>query len=155
VTGADAQELIQEFVAQRVWAVVGASTDQSKYGNQVFRSLREAGYRAYPVNPKGGKIEGQPAYPTLAELPECPQVVNLVVPPEVTEKIVRQCAELGLDRVWMQPGAESEEAIAFCHQHGIKMVHHVCAMVHKRQRRPPREDDEGRRTPSQIRKPHW
>ena len=127
------EELIREFVNQRVWALVGASSDRSKYGNQILRDLHQAGYILYPVNPKGGEIEGLRAYPTLADLPERPQVVDIVVPPKVTEEIVRQCAELGLDRVWMQPGAESEEAIAFCHRHDIKVVHHTCAMVHKRQ----------------------
>jgi predicted CoA-binding protein len=127
------EDLVQEFVSQRVWAVVGASADRSKYGNQVLRDLRQAGYTAYAVNPNGGEIEGQPAYPTLADLPELPQVVDIVVPPEVTEEIVRQCAELGLGRIWMQPGAESQDAIDFCHSRGMKVVHHVCAMVHKRE----------------------
>jgi predicted CoA-binding protein len=126
-------ELIQEFVNQRVWAVVGASADRAKYGNRILRDLRRANYTVYAVNPKGGGIEGQPAFSTLAELPESPQVVDVVVPPSVTEEIVRQCAELGLARVWMQPGAESQAAIDYCHEHDIKVVHHVCAMVHKRE----------------------
>ena len=126
-------ELIREFVGQRIWAVVGASADRSKYGNLIFRDLRQAGYNVYPVNPRGGEIEGLRAYRTLADLPESPQVVDIVVPPKVTEEIVRQCSELGLDRVWIQPGAESEEAIAFCHKHDIKVVHDTCAMLHRRQ----------------------
>lgn len=130
------QDLIQEFVNLRVWAVVGASADRAKYGNRILRDLHQAGYTIYPVNPKGGKIEGLQAYPTLSDLPEPPHVVDMMVPPGVTEEIVRQCAELGLNRVWMQPGAESEEAIAFCHDNGIQVVHHACAMVHKRQWRP-------------------
>ncbi len=91
--------------------MVGASTDRSKYGNRIFRDLRQAGYTVYPVNSKGGEIEVLRAYPSLADLPERPQVVDIVVPPKMTEEIVRQCAELGLKRVWMQPGAESEEVI--------------------------------------------
>lgn len=125
--------LIREFVNQRVWALVGASADRSKYGNMILRDLRKAGYIIYPVNPSETEIEGLRAYPTLADLPEPPQVVDIVVPSSVTEEIVRQCAELGLNRVWMQPGAESEEAIAFCQDRDIKVVHHACAMVHKRQ----------------------
>jgi len=127
------EKLIQEFINQRVWAVVGASQNPRKYGHKIFRDLRAAGYIVYGVNPKGGEIEGQRLYPSLADLPERPDVVDIVVPPKVTEEIVRQCAELGLNRVWMQPGAESEEAIAFCHKHNIKVVHHTCAMLHKQQ----------------------
>ena len=126
------QELTQEFVNLRVWALVGASADRAKYGNRILRDLQQAGYTVYPVNPRGGEIEGLQAYPTLSELPEPPDVVDIVVPPSVTEEIVRQCAELGFSRVWMQPGAESDEAIAFCQDHGIQVVYQVCAMVHKR-----------------------
>ena len=69
----------------------------------------------------------------MADLPEKPAVVDIVVPPKVTEEIVRQCAELGLGRVWMQPGSESEEATRFCHEKGIKVVHGVCAMMLRRE----------------------
>lgn len=127
------EELIQEFINQRVWAVVGASTNPEKYGHKIFRDLRTAGYIVYGVNHGGGEIDGQRLYPSLADLPEKPAVVDIVVPPRVTEGIVRQCAELGLGRVWMQPGSESEEAIRFCQEHGIEIVHGVCAMIRKRE----------------------
>lgn len=127
------EDLIEEFINQRVWAVVGASKDPAKYGNQIFRDLRAAGYTVYGVNPRGGEIEGQKLHPTLSDLPEKPAVVDIVVPPAVTEEIVRQCAQLGLKRVWMQPGSESEEAIQFCQEHDIKVVYLTCAMIQKRQ----------------------
>jgi predicted CoA-binding protein len=125
--------LISDFVNRRVWAVVGASQDRSKYGNRVFRSLRDAGYSVYPVNPKGGEVEGSTAYPSLADLPERPEVIDLVVPPPVTELVVEEARELGLSRVWMQPGAESQAAIEYCHENCIQVVYDACAMVWKRQ----------------------
>ena len=126
------QRLITDFVNRRVWAVVGASQDRSKFGNRVFRDLRGAGYTVYPVNPKGGNLEGARVYASLAELPQVPDVIDLVVPPAVTEQVVKEAHELGLTRVWMQPGAQSEAAIAYCQQHGIQVVHGACAMVWKR-----------------------
>lgn len=127
------QALIHDFVNRRVWAVVGVSQDDRKFGNRVFRDLRDAGYLVYAVNPKGGTIEGTPVYPTLADLPETPEVVDLVVPPTVTEQIVQEAHRLGLTRIWMQPGAESDVAMAYCHEHGIDVIHDACAMVWKRQ----------------------
>ncbi len=127
------EDLIEEFINQRVWAVVGASTDPDKFGHQIFRDLREAGYTVYGVNPRGGEIEGQKLYPALSDLPERPAVVDIVVPPAVTEEIVRQCAQLGLKRVWMQPGSESDAAIRFCQEHDIKVVYLTCAMIQKLQ----------------------
>lgn len=127
------EDLISDFVNRRTWAVVGASQDRSKFGNRIFRSLRDAGYTVFPVNPKGGMLEGVEVYPSLAALPEPPEVVDLVVPPTVTERVVEEAHSLGLTRIWMQPGAESEAAIAYCNEHDIEVVHDVCAMVLKRQ----------------------
>ena len=128
----DQEGLIIDFVNRRLWAIVGASQDRNKYGNRVFRSLRHAGYKVYPVNPHAKEVEGAVAFATLANLPELPEVVNLVVPPAVTEQVVREAHELGLTRIWMQPGAESDEAIRFCETHGMQLVYDDCAMVRKR-----------------------
>ena len=125
-------ELIRDFVSRRTWALVGFSSNPGKYGNIIYHDLRRAGYRIYAVNPKGGEYEGAMVHRSLAELPERPEVVDVVVPPRATEEVVRECAALGITRVWMQPGAESMEAIGFCRDNGIEVVYYACAMVHKR-----------------------
>jgi predicted CoA-binding protein len=85
------------------------------------------------VNPSIDEILGDRCYHSLSELPEKPDVVDTVVPPTVTEKIVKECKELGIERVWMQPGSESEHAIRFCGENNIKVVHDVCVMVKRRE----------------------
>ena len=127
------RRLISDFVNRRTWAVVGASQDRSKFGNRVLRSMRDSGYVVYPVNPKGGHIEGLEVHRTLADLPEQPEVVDLVVPPSVSEQIVREAQHLGLNRIWFQPGSESVAALAYCSDHGMQVVHDACAMVWKRE----------------------
>ena len=127
------ESLITDFVGRRVWAVVGASQDRRKFGNRVYRSLRDSGYAVYPVNPRGGELEGAKVYPSLADLPQTPEVIDLVVPPSVTEKVVKEARELGLTRIWMQPGAESEMAIQYCQEHAMEVIYDACAMVHKQQ----------------------
>ena len=124
-------DLITDFVNRRIWAVVGVSQDPTKYGARIFRTLRDAGYTVYPVNPKGGELDGSPVYASLADLPAKPDVVDLVVPPTVTEQLVVTAHELGLDRIWMQPGSESEKAIEFCQEHGMQVVYGACAMIHR------------------------
>lgn len=122
-------DLVDEFLALPRYAVVGASRDPSKYGYKIFRDLVAKGYTVWPVNPNAGDIDGHPSFPSLSDLPETPDVVDLVVPPKVTEKVVRECADLGIRRVWMQPGSESDDAIAFCREHNIAVVHDQCVMV--------------------------
>lgn len=128
-------DFIREFLNRKnVIAVVGASRDPDKYGHRVYRDLKEAGYKVYPVNPNAPEILGDKCYPSLESLPVKPDVVNLVVPPEVTERIVETCKKLGIMKVWMQPGSESEKAIRFCNENGIDVAHGVCIMIERRKK---------------------
>lgn len=125
-------DLIADFVGRRTWAVVGVSANPTKFGRRIYQDLRRAGYRVYAVNPHETEILGDRVYPNLAALPERPDVIDLVVPPSVSELIVKEAAAAGIRRVWMQPGAESQRAIDFCRASGIEVVAHACAMVEKR-----------------------
>ena len=118
---------------ENIFAVIGVSRNPAKYGHQVYKDLKEAGYVVYPVNPSIDEVLGDRCYHSLNELPERPDVVDTVVPPHVTEKIVEECKELGIERVWMQPGSESEQAIEFCRRNHINVVHGVCVMVKRRE----------------------
>ena len=125
------EQRIREFVEQPVWAVVGYSENRRKYGHLILHDLRSSGYVVFPVNRRGGEMDGMKVYPSVGELPIAPGVVNIVIPPEQTLQVVRECRAAGLLRVWMQPGAESEEAIEYCRENAIQAVYHACAMVEK------------------------
>ena len=126
-------ELIREFLDKRnTFAVVGASRNPEKYGHQVYKDLKEAGYKVYPVNPSTDQILGDKCYPSLEYLPAKPDVVDVVVPPKITERIVRTCKKLVITKVWMQPGSESESAIEFCDDNGIDTIHSICIMVERK-----------------------
>ena len=128
------ENLIKEFLKkQNDFAVIGVSSNPAKYGHQVYKDFKEAGYVVYPVNPNIDTVSGDRCYHSLSELPEKPDVVDTAVPPTVTEKTVEECKELGIERVWMQPGSESEHAIRFCEENSIKVVHDVCVMVKRRE----------------------
>ncbi len=129
------EELIKEFLNKKnIFSVVGASRDPRKYGYQVYKDLKEAGYEVYPINPNAEKVLGDKCYPDLGDLPIKPDVVDVVVPPKVTEEIVKTCKRLGITKVWMQPGSESETAIKFCDENDMDVVHGVCVMVERRGR---------------------
>ena len=123
------QELIQEFMKQKKFAVVGATDNPGKYGNQIVKNLRNRGYEVYPVNRRLKDLEGFRCYPSLADIPVKVDVVDFIVPPKATEGILRQCLELGLNRIWLQPGSESENAISFCYENNLKVVHSVCVIL--------------------------
>jgi predicted CoA-binding protein len=123
------QDLIKEFMAQKRFAIVGATDNTKKYGYEIFKNLRSRGYEVYPVNPKLKELERVKCYPSLTDIPLKVDVVDFVVPPEVTEATLKECKKLGLDRIWLQPGSESEAALAFCHENKLKVVHDVCVTL--------------------------
>jgi len=110
-------------------AVIGVSNNHEKWGYKVYRSLKNSGFKVYPVNPKHEKIDSDRCYPDLRSIPEKIDEVITVVPPEVTENVVKICKELGIGKVWMQPGSESEDAIRFCEENGINVIHDACFVV--------------------------
>ena len=123
------QDLIKEFMAQKKFAVVGATDNPEKYGHQILINLKSRNYEVYPVNPRLDTVEGMKCYPTIADIPEKVDVVDFVVPPTATESILKDCLKLGLDRIWLQPGSESEAAVKFCEDNNLKVVHGVCVMM--------------------------
>ena len=110
------------MLTAETYAVVGASRNREKYGFLVYRALKAAGKTAYPVNPRAEDVDGDRCYPALADVPQTPDVAVMVVPPPVTEAAVAECSRLGIKQVWMQPGAESEAAIADCHANHVVVV---------------------------------
>jgi predicted CoA-binding protein len=123
------QNLIKEFMAQKKFAVVGATDNPEKYGHQVLVNLKNRDYEVYPVNPRLETVEGMKCYATLSDLPAKVDVVDFVVPPAATESILKECLKLGLTRIWLQPGSESAAAIRFCEDNNLKVVHDVCVMM--------------------------
>ena len=113
---------IEQFLSGKVFAVAGASTDRSKYGNKVLRSYQQAGRKVFAVHPREKTIEGAPGFATLAELPEKIDGLSIVTPPAVTEKLVEEAAAAGVRRLWMQPGAESPAAIARAQALGLDVI---------------------------------
>ena len=113
-------EKIDRFLAQGPFAVVGASTDRSKYGNKVLRVYRRQGSLSIRSIP--AEIEGLRCYPDLASLPEPVHGVSIITPPPVTEKVVEEAAAAGIRHVWMQPGAESPQALRRAEELGLETI---------------------------------
>lgn len=120
---------IDAFTAGRTIGLAGASRGGRKFGNAVLRALRQRGYRVLPVHPAAATIDGEPAVARLADLPPVDGLV-LVTPPAQTELLVRAAAEAGITRLWIQQGAESADALAYCAEHGLEVVHGECLLMY-------------------------
>jgi predicted CoA-binding protein len=118
----DTRRLVSDFLSGGPYAVAGASSDRSKYGNRVLRAYLAKGLTAYPINPREKTVEHVPAYPDLASLPAKVRVLSIVTPPSVTERLVEEAAKAGITRIWMQPGAESPAALARAAALGLSVI---------------------------------
>lgn len=113
-------------------AVVGATDNRDKYGSVIYRDLKRKGYRVFPVNPGRDTVDGDPAYATVADLPVAPDIIDLVVPADVGVKVVRQALDVGYDRIWVQPGAESPELLTVLQEGDAEYLADACIMVRSR-----------------------
>lgn len=110
-------------------AVVGVSKDEKKFGFKVFKDMIKKDQKVYGINPKADVILGRKIYSKIQDIPEKPDLVITVVPPEVTEKIVDDCISIGIKEIWMQPGSESEKAIKKAQDNRISVIYNACIML--------------------------
>jgi predicted CoA-binding protein len=130
--------LVQDFLAQEKIAVVGVSDNRETGCNLAYRKFKDSGYAVSAVNPRLTSFEGDPCYPDLKSIPEKPDAVFILTNPKVSEEIVQQCVDLGIQRVWMhclmgtKPGlagsmtSVSSEAVRMCRENGIEVIPGSC-----------------------------
>jgi len=126
----DIAHLLQE--PETTVAVVGATDDRSKYGWIIYRDLKSKGFVVYPVNKSRATVDGDPAFPSLAALPEPPTVVNIVVPPSETLTVLEEAERLGYTNIWIQPGAENEAVYDYLARGDFNALVGACIMVQSR-----------------------
>jgi predicted CoA-binding protein len=128
--------LIDQILDQRRFAVSGASRDPDKFGNKVYKSLKAAGYRVYPVNPNAETVDGDICYPMLDNIPDTLDCVVTVTPPEITEETIRAAGHLRIPYLWMQPGSESTPAFNLARSFSMQIISGgPCIMVAVARRR--------------------
>ena len=116
------QDPVARFLESPAYGVVGASPRRHKYGNKVLRCYQQNGRRAIPVNPREQQIEGVACVASVLDLPDDVQSLSIITPPQVTERVVEQAIQRGIQHVWLQPGAESEAAVEACLAAGINVI---------------------------------
>ena len=128
-------EIVDDFLAQKRIAVAGVSRRRHNAANMIYRKLRKIGYQVFAINPKVETVEGDPCYPDLKSVPEKTDGLVIVTRPEVAEQLVRQCAEVGIPRVWMHRSlgfmgtSVSEQAVEFCRENSMTVIPGGCPMM--------------------------
>lgn len=126
-------ETIEDFLAQKRIALVGASRKSGSFSVPMFQELSRCGYDVVPVNPNIPEFQGHRCFARVQDIQPPVQAALLMTPPEVTDTVVRDCAEAGIPRVWMHrgvgQGTVSTQAVEFCRERGIRVVPGQCPLM--------------------------
>ena len=110
-------------------AILGASADRSKFGNISVRAHLAQGYEVFPVNPKGGEMEGLTVYRALADVPGGQlNRISVYLPPHIGIGMLEEIAAKGCDEFWLNPGSESAELIEKARAIGLAPIQ-ACSIV--------------------------
>jgi predicted CoA-binding protein len=123
-----------EFLAHKRVAVTGVSRQPRDHGsNVVYKRLRERGFQVFAVNPNADEVEGDRAYHDLGSIPGGVDAVVIGTRPEIAEDTMRECVDLGIDRVWMHRsfggGSVSDAATEYGRQHGVTVIDGGCPLM--------------------------
>jgi predicted CoA-binding protein len=137
VTPTTLEAKAHDFLAQKRIAVAGVSRDNSHHptGNLIYHRLKKDGHDVFPVNPHMQTFEGERCYPDLQSIPGGVDGVVIVTRPEITDRIVHDCNDAGVRRVWMHQSLSkgssvSPAAVEYCHQHEISVIAGGCPMMY-------------------------
>lgn len=114
-----------------VIAVVGLSTNPGKAAHAVPAAMQAAGFRVIPVHPTATEILGECAYPTLEDVPEPVELVNVFRPAAEAPEIARQAVRIGARAIWVQLGLRSPAAREIAEEGGLDYVEDRCIAVER------------------------
>jgi predicted CoA-binding protein len=107
-------------------AMVGASSNPEKASHGIMKKLMSVGYRVIPVNPRETEVLGRRAYPSLSDVPEPVDIVNVFRRAEDTPQIADEAVRIGAKALWLQDGIVSEEAERRARDGGLAVVMDAC-----------------------------
>jgi predicted CoA-binding protein len=128
---------VHDFLAQKRIAIAGVSRNKGEHpvGNLIYDRLKKTGHDVFAVNPHMQTFEGDRCYPDLQSIPGGVDGVVIITRPTTTQRIVRDCNEAGVRRVWMHQSvgkstSVSQEAVDYCRQHDISVIAGACPMMY-------------------------
>ena len=122
-------ETVRAFVSQRRLALAGASRSGKKFGKVILRDLKARGYEVFPVHPEAAELEGLRCERSLAALEGRVEGLVVVTPPAEAVRLVGEAASAGIRSVWLQQGAESDEAVRIARERGVVLVSGQCLLM--------------------------
>jgi predicted CoA-binding protein len=121
--------LIDDFFKLEKFVVYGASNNEEKYGTKVMKNLLKRGKKVYLVHPANKEMYGIKCEKSILDIDDQIDGVSIIIPPLQTRKVANDIIKTNAKMVWMQPGAEDNEAIKLLEENGIKVIFNQCVLM--------------------------
>jgi len=115
-------------MSAKVVAVVGASSNRSKFGNKALRAYERQGYTVLAINPNEKEVEGHKTYASVLDVPGPIDMATIYVPPEIGVRVMEELAKKQIPEVWLNPGADGDDVVARAGELGLKTIQ-ACSII--------------------------
>ena len=109
-------------------AVIGASSNRSKFGNKALRAFAKRGYRVVAVNPNEREVEGHRTYPSVLDVPGDIDMATVYIPATEGVKVLDDLAEKGVPEIWLNPGADDDPVVERARELGLNIIQ-ACSII--------------------------
>ena len=127
------REKIDAFLAEKRIAVIGVSRDEKEYSRSLFRELLKHDYEAIPVNPHTNNVDGIECYANIRDIQPAPERAIILLPEDLTEQAVLDCAEAGVMDVWLHRhvagGVSDTRAIYRAEENKMNLITGFCMFM--------------------------
>ena len=120
---------VENFIEKKNVAFVGLSRKGNQFSNSVYKELTKKGYNVIPVHPQADEIGGVKCYPDLESVKDMVESALVMTPATQVPAVLNDAAEAGIKHVWVQQGADSEEAVKLGDEKGLDLVNGECIMM--------------------------
>jgi uncharacterized protein len=112
----------------KVVAVIGASSNRSKFGNKALRAYERQGFTVLAINPNEAEVEGHRTYASVLDVQGPIDIATVYVPGDIGITVMEQLAHKGIPEVWLNPGADDDAVVARARELGLKTIQ-ACSII--------------------------
>ena len=121
---------VEDFLQSKRLAIAGVSRSEKKFGTAIYIELKSRGFEVYGINPNMDLVDGDKCYPNLTELAGKVDGVVICLPPQKSAQVIRESAASGIQKIWLQQGAQSAETAKVARELGVTPVEGKCILMY-------------------------
>ena len=123
------RDKIDRFMACKKFALAGVSRNKHKFGNTIYKELKNKNFDIVPVSPNMESFEGEKCYRSIGDLPSDVEALIIVTKPEISLSLLKEAANKGIINIFLQQGAHNKEIIEYAASNGVNLICKHCILM--------------------------